>query len=55
MFSQDENGHHFDNMKVVINNLLAKIEAERASNNVSECLQLASEAFKYELMIQNEI
>lgn len=40
LFGHDGNGHHFDNMKYVINNLIEKIEVEKEQGNVEGCLKI---------------
>ena len=43
LFGQDEYGHHFDNMKFVINSLIDKIEVEKHQTSIQSCLKLTKD------------
>lgn len=55
LFSKDEYGHHFDNMKIVINQLIEKIGEERDVDNIGDCLKMIDDIYGYQMKMQGEI
>lgn len=53
LFSQDEEANHFDNMKIVITQLMEKVNDEKQIDNVADCLRMADDILKLELMTQD--
>lgn len=53
LFSQDEEANHFDNMKIVITQLMEKVNDEKQIDNVADCLRMADDILELELMTQD--
>ena len=53
LISQDEEANHFDNMKIVITQLMEKVNDEKQIDNVADCLRMADDILELELMTQD--